>query len=217
MGTKIWIIEREGRVAEHDIKKALEKRVDGTRYMPTVSSPVESRKSTLACALSRGLHAKGKLTYILDGDNVRHGLNSDLSFKAEDRAENIRRIGEVAKLFADAGVICIASLISPYGKDRDACRALLPEGDFVELYFGLLVFVGYIVVDTQDIIEKVHFGDLDYVKHALTLITDFAAVFVRILIIMLSIYEAFELGRRDSNISLPFGKPKLNDFVVPED
>ncbi|XP_057488174.1 adenylyl-sulfate kinase, chloroplastic-like, partial [Actinidia eriantha] len=94
-------------------------------------------KSTLACALSRGLHSRGKLTYILDGDNVRHGLNRDLSFKAEDRAENIRRIGEVAKLFADAGVICIASLISPYRKDRDACRSLLPEGDFIEVFMNV--------------------------------------------------------------------------------
>lgn len=120
-----------------------------------------SGKSTLACALSRGLLAMGKHSYILDGDNVRHGLNQDLSFKAEDRVENIRRIGwftscfwiyffytisciklilshfpfigEVAKLFADAGVICIASLISPYRKDRDACRALLPGGDFIEV------------------------------------------------------------------------------------
>ncbi|THF99959.1 hypothetical protein TEA_023284 [Camellia sinensis var. sinensis] len=92
-----------------------------------------SGKSTLACALSRGLHSMGKLTYILDGDNVRHGLNRDLGFKPEDRAENIRRMGEVARLFADAGVICIASLISPYKKDRDACRALLPEGEFIEV------------------------------------------------------------------------------------
>lgn len=93
-----------------------------------------SGKSTLACALSRGLHYRGKLTYILDGDNVRHGLNRDLTFKAEDRAENIRRIGEVAKLFADAGVICIASLISPYRRERDACRAQLPDGDFIEVF-----------------------------------------------------------------------------------
>lgn len=96
-----------------------------------------SGKSTLACALCRGLHARGKLAYILDGDNVRHGLNRDLSFKAEDRAENIRRIGEVAKLFADAGVICIASLISPYRKDRDACRALLPDGAFIEVFMDV--------------------------------------------------------------------------------
>ncbi|GFP78898.1 adenylyl-sulfate kinase chloroplastic [Phtheirospermum japonicum] len=96
-----------------------------------------SGKSTVACALSRALHARGKLTYILDGDNCRHGLNSDLSFKSEDRAENIRRIGEVAKLFADAGVICIASLISPFRKERDACRDILPEGDFIEVYMDV--------------------------------------------------------------------------------
>ncbi|PIN11742.1 Adenosine 5'-phosphosulfate kinase [Handroanthus impetiginosus] len=96
-----------------------------------------SGKSTLACALSRALHARGKLAYILDGDNCRHGLNRDLSFKAEDRVENIRRIGEVAKLLADSGVICIASLISPFQNDRDACRALLPDGDFIEVYMDV--------------------------------------------------------------------------------
>ncbi|CAA0814357.1 Adenylyl-sulfate kinase 1- chloroplastic [Striga hermonthica] len=96
-----------------------------------------SGKSTVACALSHALHARGKLTYILDGDNCRHGLNCDLSFKSEDRAENIRRIGEVAKLFADAGVICIASLISPFRKERDACRNLLPKGDFIEVYMDV--------------------------------------------------------------------------------
>ncbi|XP_004288250.1 PREDICTED: adenylyl-sulfate kinase 3 isoform X1 [Fragaria vesca subsp. vesca] len=96
-----------------------------------------SGKSTVACALSQGLHIRGKLTYILDGDNVRHGLNRDLGFKAEDRAENIRRIAEVAKLFADAGIICIASLISPYRKDREACRALFPEGDFIEVFMDV--------------------------------------------------------------------------------
>ncbi|KAL1207221.1 Adenylyl-sulfate kinase 1 [Cardamine amara subsp. amara] len=96
-----------------------------------------SGKSTVACALNQMLYQKGKLGYILDGDNVRHGLNRDLSFKAEDRAENIRRVGEVAKLFADAGIICIASLISPYRVDRDTCRSLLPEGDFVEVFMDV--------------------------------------------------------------------------------
>ncbi|KAF1872412.1 hypothetical protein Lal_00016710 [Lupinus albus] len=96
-----------------------------------------SGKSTIACALSRSLHSRGKLTYILDGDNIRHGLNRDLSFRAEDRSENMRRIGEVAKLFADAGIICIVSLISPYQKDRDECRALLPEGDFIEVFIDV--------------------------------------------------------------------------------
>ncbi|KAF3338133.1 adenylyl-sulfate kinase 3-like protein [Carex littledalei] len=93
-----------------------------------------SGKSTLACALSRELHYRGHMTYVLDGDNLRHGLNSDLTFKAEDRAENIRRVGEVAKLFADAGVICIACLISPYRMDRDACRSLLPDSTFIEVF-----------------------------------------------------------------------------------
>ncbi|KAK8536097.1 hypothetical protein V6N13_027526 [Hibiscus sabdariffa] len=91
-----------------------------------------SGKSTLACSLSRELCTRGKLSYILDGDNLRHGLNKDLGFKAEDRTENIRRVGEVAHLFADAGLICIASLISPYRKDRDACRAMLPDSSFIE-------------------------------------------------------------------------------------
>ncbi|XP_004985300.1 adenylyl-sulfate kinase 3 isoform X2 [Setaria italica] len=99
--------------------------------------PHSPGKSTLACALSRELHCRGHLTYVLDGDNLRHGLNRDLSFKAEDRAENIRRVGEVAKLFADAGIICIASLISPYRRDRDACRALLPDSKFIEVFMDL--------------------------------------------------------------------------------
>lgn len=96
-----------------------------------------SGKSTLACTLSHALHSRGKLTYVLDGDNVRHGLNKNLGFSAEDRAENIRRVGEVAKLFVDAGLICIASLISPYRRDRDACRALLPAGEFVEIFMNI--------------------------------------------------------------------------------
>ncbi|KAL6654535.1 hypothetical protein ACP70R_008000 [Stipagrostis hirtigluma subsp. patula] len=95
-----------------------------------------SGKSTLACALSRELHSRGHLTYVLDGDNLRHGLNRDLSFKAEDRAENIRRVGEVAKLLADAGLICIASLISPYRSDRSACRSLLPNSSFIEVFLN---------------------------------------------------------------------------------
>ncbi|KAI7735416.1 hypothetical protein M8C21_033017 [Ambrosia artemisiifolia] len=91
-----------------------------------------SGKSTLACSLNRELHDRGKLSYVLDGDNVRHGLNKNLGFSPEDRTENIRRVGEVAKLFADAGLICIASLISPYRKDRDACRAMLTDANFIE-------------------------------------------------------------------------------------
>ena len=76
----------------------------------------------------------GKLNYILDGDNIRHGLNKDLGFSPEDRAENIRRISEVANLFADAGVITITAFISPYRKDRDFCRSLAGDGRFIEIY-----------------------------------------------------------------------------------
>ena len=91
-------------------------------------------KSTIACMVERMLVDRGKLAYRLDGDNVRHGLNKNLGFSAADRAENIRRIGEVAKLFSDAGLIVLASFISPYRVDRDAVRANLPAGQFVEVY-----------------------------------------------------------------------------------
>lgn len=93
-----------------------------------------SGKSTIANTVDHKLHALGKHTYLLDGDNIRHGLNKNLGFSAEDRAENIRRIGEVAKLFADAGLIALTAFISPYRKDRDAVRALLPAGEFVEVF-----------------------------------------------------------------------------------
>ncbi len=93
-----------------------------------------SGKSTVANEVSHRLHQMGKLSYILDGDNIRHGLNKDLGFSPEDRAENIRRISEVANLFADAGVITITAFISPYRKDRDFCRELAGEGRFIEIY-----------------------------------------------------------------------------------
>lgn len=95
-----------------------------------------SGKSTLACTLDHALLTRGKLSYVLDGDNLRHGLNKNLGFTTEDRAENIRRVGEVAKLFVDAGIICIASVISPYRKDRDACRKLVKEGEFIEVHMN---------------------------------------------------------------------------------
>ncbi|MBN2017374.1 MAG: adenylyl-sulfate kinase [Candidatus Cloacimonetes bacterium] len=93
-----------------------------------------SGKSTIAVELQAQLFEEGCQVFILDGDNIRHGLNKDLGFSPEDREENIRRIGEVAKLFADAGVIAITSFISPYRKDRDVNRELLPEGEFIEVY-----------------------------------------------------------------------------------
>ena len=93
-----------------------------------------SGKSTLAVAAERALVSRGRLAYVLDGDNIRHGLNKNLGFGPADRTENIRRIGEVAKLFCDAGLIVFTSFISPYRADRDAVRALMPAGQFVEAF-----------------------------------------------------------------------------------
>jgi adenylylsulfate kinase len=96
-----------------------------------------SGKSTIAVILEQMLLHKKKHAYRLDGDNIRMGLNKNLGFSAEDRAENIRRIGEVAKLFADAGVIAITSFISPYRKDRDAVRSSQKAGEFIEVYVNV--------------------------------------------------------------------------------
>jgi adenylylsulfate kinase len=93
-----------------------------------------SGKSTIAMAAEHALLERGRLAYVLDGDNVRHGLNKNLGFSPEDRTENIRRIGEVARLFTDAGVIVFSSFISPYRADRDAVRALMKSGDFIEVH-----------------------------------------------------------------------------------
>jgi adenylylsulfate kinase len=93
-----------------------------------------SGKSTIAVDLEKALVSRGVRAYILDGDNVRHGLNKNLGFSPEDRTENIRRIGEVAKLFTDAGLIAITAFISPYRADRDQVRAIMQPGDFVEVF-----------------------------------------------------------------------------------
>jgi adenylylsulfate kinase len=93
-----------------------------------------SGKSTVANTVDHLLHSNGKRSYVLDGDNIRMGLNKNLGFSAEDRAENIRRIGEVSKLFADAGVLTLTAFISPYRADRNAVRALLGPGEFIEVY-----------------------------------------------------------------------------------
>jgi len=93
-----------------------------------------SGKSTIAVGAERALVSRAHLAYVLDGDNIRHGLNKNLGFGPADRTENIRRIGEVARLFCDAGLIVFTSFISPYRADRDAVRALMPPGDFVEVF-----------------------------------------------------------------------------------
>ena len=123
----------EGSVSRQEREQLLNQK-GVTVWMTGLSA---SGKSTIACILEQMLLHKKKHAYRLDGDNVRMGLNKNLGFSAEDRAENIRRIGEVAKLFTDAGVIAITSFISPYKKDRDAVRASNKPGEFVEVYVNV--------------------------------------------------------------------------------
>jgi adenylylsulfate kinase len=124
----------EGHVTREE-RAGLLKQTGATLWFTGLSG---SGKSTIAFTLEHALVQRGHLAYVLDGDNVRHGLNKNLGFSAADREENIRRIGEVAKLFADCGVVTMTSFISPYRKDRDAVRALHAEGKlpFVEIYLN---------------------------------------------------------------------------------
>jgi adenylylsulfate kinase len=93
-----------------------------------------SGKSTLAHAVEEQMHQMGCRTFVLDGDNVRHGLCADLGFSAKDRIENIRRVGETVKLFLEAGVISLTAFISPFQSDRERVRSLVPHGDFLEIF-----------------------------------------------------------------------------------
>jgi adenylylsulfate kinase len=122
----------EGHVTREE-RAALLKQKGATLWFTGLSG---SGKSTIAFTLEHALVQRGRLAYVLDGDNIRHGLNKNLGFSAADREENIRRIGEVAKLFADCGALTLTSFISPYRKDRDLVRALHVEGKlpFVEIH-----------------------------------------------------------------------------------
>ena len=122
----------EGHVTREE-RAALLKQRGATLWFTGLSG---SGKSTIAFTLEHALVRQGRLAYVLDGDNIRHGLNKNLGFSAADREENIRRIGEVAKLFADCGVITLTSFISPYRKDRDNVRALHADAKvpFIEIF-----------------------------------------------------------------------------------
>ena len=119
-----------GHVARKDRERLLGQR-GATIWLTGLSG---SGKSTIAVAAEAALVARGRLAYVLDGDNIRHGLNSNLGFSPGDRTENIRRIGEVARLFTDAGVIVFTSFISPYRADRDLVRSIHDPGRFVEVF-----------------------------------------------------------------------------------
>ncbi|MFA6239656.1 MAG: adenylyl-sulfate kinase [Candidatus Hydrogenedentales bacterium] len=120
---------------EADITKEDRERLNGHRAVVIWFTGLSgSGKSTLAHAVENALFEMGCRTYVLDGDNIRHGLNKDLGFSPADREENIRRIGEVANLFVQAGVIAMTAFISPYRADRDKARTIAGEGKFVEVY-----------------------------------------------------------------------------------
>jgi adenylylsulfate kinase len=123
------IVWHDGEVTREDRAKVLGHK-GCTLWLTGLSG---SGKSTVGVALEKALTARGVLCYRLDGDNVRHGLNANLGFGADDRTENIRRIGEVAKLFADAGVVTISSFISPYQKDRDQVRKIHEDAGLIFL------------------------------------------------------------------------------------
>jgi adenylylsulfate kinase len=120
----------EGHVGRDEREKLLEQK--GALVWTTGLSG--SGKSTVAYTLEHALVQRGHMAYVLDGDNIRHGLNKNLGFSAEDRAENIRRISEVGKLFVDAGIVTITAFISPYRDDRNAAREVIGEGEFFEVF-----------------------------------------------------------------------------------
>lgn len=124
------IVRSEGRVTDADRRQLLG-HGPATVWFTGLSG---SGKSTLAYAVEEALVARGVAAYVLDGDNVRFGLNRDLGFAPEDRTENIRRVGEVCRLFHDAGLVVLSSFISPYRSDRQQVRELHPEGGFVEVH-----------------------------------------------------------------------------------
>jgi adenylylsulfate kinase len=120
-----------------------------------------SGKSTLANLLEQKLVAANKHTYLLDGDNVRHGLCGDLGFSDKDRVENIRRISEVAKLFVDSGTLMITAFISPFAADRNYCRGILAEGEFVEIFVDTPLEVCE-ARDPKGLYKKARSGDIPH-------------------------------------------------------
>lgn len=133
MGTEVKAtnITWHGGVISPELRVQKMKQRGATIWLTGLSA---SGKSTIARDLERKLFENGRACYVLDGDNIRHGLNKDLGFSPEDREENIRRIGEVAALFTDANLIVLTAFISPYRKDRDNARKLMKDGQFIEVF-----------------------------------------------------------------------------------
>ncbi len=145
----------EGKITRDDRTKLM-KQKGVTIWLTGLSG---SGKSTIAVELEHALIENNHQAYILDGDNVRHGLNKNLGFSPEDRTENIRRIGEVAKLFTDANIITLTAFISPYKDDRDEARKLQAEGEFIEVYVKCPVEVCE-ERDTKGLYKKARSGEI---------------------------------------------------------
>ena len=119
-----------------------------------------SGKSTLAHAVEEELYQMGSRTFVLDGDNVRHGLNGDLGFSDKDRKENLRRIGEVSKLFIEAGIIVLTAFISPFREERRKVRSMMPHGDFTEIYVECPIKICE-SRDVKGLYQKARDGEID--------------------------------------------------------
>ena len=144
-----------GKITRED-RVALMKQKGLTVWLTGLSG---SGKSTIAVELEHALLENGHQAYILDGDNIRHGLNKNLGFSPEDRSENIRRIGEVAKLFTDSNIITITAFISPYRADRDNARKLQKPGEFIEVYVKCPIEVCE-ERDTKGLYKKARAGEV---------------------------------------------------------
>lgn len=149
------IVWHHGKITKEDRTKLMGQR-GVTLWLTGLSG---SGKSTIAVELEHALLENKHQAYILDGDNIRHGLNKNLGFSPEDRSENIRRIGEVAKLFTDANIITITAFISPYRQDRDNARKLLKEGEFIEVYVKCPIDVCE-QRDTKGLYKKARAGEV---------------------------------------------------------
>ncbi|GAD88587.1 MULTISPECIES: adenylyl-sulfate kinase [Vibrio] len=149
-------------------RQALKKHKSAVLWFTGLSG---SGKSTIANAVEVKLNQLAMHSYLLDGDNVRHGLNRDLGFSDHDRVENIRRIGEVAKLFVDSGTLVLTAFISPFIQDREQVRALLPEGDFIEVFVDTPLAVCE-ARDPKGLYKKARSGEI---KHFTGITSDYEA------------------------------------------
>jgi bifunctional enzyme CysN/CysC len=157
-----YALRRSANVRSHDfvVDRGARERLSGHKgRVVWLTGLSGAGKSTIADAAEKELHAQGVRTFVIDGDNVRHGLNKDLGFTPEDRAENVRRVAEVARLMTEAGVVVLVALVSPFRADRRAARDLFDPGDFVEVHVQTPVEV-CAERDPKGLYAKAESGDL---------------------------------------------------------